>query len=93
MSPGKHEHSPSPHSWELDTWPDIVWPHEKERARWIARAYRKELLAARAVTRVGKTLVFMGGPYTRWLERRARHVAEYVGNNAAIGKAATRPTR
>jgi hypothetical protein len=80
--------TPNPHSWDIATWPTEVWPHEKKRAQWIARAYRKELIAAGAMSRVGKTLVFIGAPYTRWLERRARHVVEYASNNAAIGNGA-----
>jgi hypothetical protein len=81
--------SNAPHSWELMEWeihaPD-VWPHSTARAQWIARAYRKELIAAKAMVRVGKTLVFMGAPYTKWLESRANHVAEFNGNNPAIGR-------
>ncbi len=83
------KHVNVPHSWEFDTWPADVWPHASKRAQWIARAYRKELIAAGALTRVGKTLVFIGAPYTCWLERRSRHVVEYAGNNATIGKVAT----
>jgi len=87
------------HSWELKSWEDKapdVWPHTNERAKWIARAYRKELIAAGALTRVGKTLVFIGAPYTRWLERRARHVVEFTSNNPGLKRTgagrAARPT-
>jgi hypothetical protein len=77
----------APHSWELDSWeivaPD-VWPHTAARAKWISKAYRKELIDAGALTRVGKTLIFLGAPYTRWLERRARHVVEFASNNPAL---------
>jgi hypothetical protein len=76
-----------PHSWELDSWETIapdVWPHTTARAKWISRAYRKELIEAGALTRVGKTLIFMGAAYTRWLERRSRHVAEFASNNPAL---------
>lgn len=76
----------APHSWELDTWPADVWPHETKRAEWIARAYRKDLTDAGALTRIGKTLVFMGVAYTRWLERRSKNVVEFASNNAEIGK-------
>jgi hypothetical protein len=76
----------SPHSWELDTWPSEVWPHGTKRAGWIARAYRKELIEAGALTRIGKKLVFLGAGYTRWQERRAQHVVEFTSNNSALGK-------
>jgi hypothetical protein len=72
------------HSWELDTWPPDVWPHTTKRAKWISKAYRKELIAAKAITRVGKTIVFVGAAYTRWLERRSQHVVEFVSNNPAL---------
>jgi hypothetical protein len=78
----------TPHSWELETWPLCVWPHDQKRARWILRAYRQELVAAGALTRIGKTLVVVGTNYTRWQTRRAKHVAEFAGNNPAIRKAA-----
>jgi hypothetical protein len=79
-----------PHSWEFETWPDSYWPHDQKRAEWIARAYRKELIEAGALTRVGKTLVFIGAGYAKWLAKRSRHVTEFASNNPAIG--ATRAT-
>jgi hypothetical protein len=80
-----------PHSWELDSWETIapdVWPHTIARAKWISRAYRKELIEANALTRVGKTLIFMGAAYTRWLERRSKHVTEFASNNPGLKRAA-----
>jgi hypothetical protein len=82
------------HSWELITWPPEVWPHEPSRAAWLARTYRKELIDAGALTRIGKRLVFIGAGYTRWQQRRARHVVEFTSNNAEIGKPKpTKPAR
>jgi hypothetical protein len=78
-----------PHSWELDTWGTIapdVWPHTTERGKWITRAYRKELKAADALSRVGYKIVILGVPYTRWLESRATAVGEFKSNNPDIGK-------
>jgi hypothetical protein len=85
-----HATSGVPHSWEFDTSPASVWPHEKKRFEWLARAYRKELIEAGALTRVGKKLVFIGANYTKWLTKRSRHVTEFASNNPAIG--ATRAT-
>jgi hypothetical protein len=78
-----------PRSWELNTWPPEIWPHNRKRASWIGRAYRKELIAAGAVTRVGQILVFIGAKYESWLERRAHHVVEFQSHNPDLGK--TRP--
>ena len=72
--------------WELNTWPSEVWPHDTKRAKWLARAYRKELVAAEAMSRIGKTIVFSRAKYIRWAERRANHVTEFHSNNPEIGK-------
>jgi hypothetical protein len=78
--------SAAPRSWELRTWPPEIWPHNPSRAQWIGRAYRKELLAAGAMTRIGMKLVFIGAKYESWLERRANYVVEFQSNNPALGK-------
>lgn len=65
---------PLPHSWSVNTWPASVYPHSPSRARWLLRAHRDELVAAKALSRVGRELVVLGKPYSRWLERRARAV-------------------
>lgn len=76
-----------PHSWELDSWETVapdVWPHTTARAKWIARAYRKQLVAAGALSRVGRCIVILGAGYARWLENRAAEVTEYKSNNPRI---------
>jgi hypothetical protein len=75
-----------PHSWELKTWPESVWPHESKRAQWICRAYRKELIRAGAITRIGTTLVVLSRGYTSWLERNVEHVEDYRSNNPTLGR-------
>jgi hypothetical protein len=85
FTPVKERPPSAPHSWELGTWPSEVWPHDPKRAQWIARAYRKELVAAGAISRVGKVIVFSGAKYSRWLESRAHHVVEFASNNPEIG--------
>lgn len=85
----------TPHSWELISWETVapdVWPHTLKRAKWIATAYRKELMEAKALTRVGKTLVFLGAGYTRWLERRSQHVAEFTSNNPGLKRTGSTTT-
>jgi hypothetical protein len=44
----------------------------------LCRAYRDELLAAGALTRVGRELVVLGARYARWLESRACEVPGYI---------------
>lgn len=73
-----------PHSWELKTWPPEVWPHTRDRASWVAKAYRSELLELNALSRVGTTLVFIGAEYTKWLKRRSRKVVEFQSNNPGL---------
>jgi len=72
MSSGKPQAAVqlAPHSWDIEHWPAHVWPHENSRARYVARALRNELIAAGAMCRVGRELVFIGAAYTRWLEAR-----------------------
>lgn len=69
--------SPTPHSWDLEHWPQHVFPHTPNRARYIVRSHRNELLRAGAISRVGRELVIVGARYARWLEQRASHVAGY----------------
>lgn len=93
-SSNKAKRSPAvsiaPRSWELSTWPAEIWPHNAKRGQWIGRAYRKELLQAGAMTRIGMKLVFIGAKYESWLERRANHVVDFQSNNPALGKTSPR---
>lgn len=68
----------APQSWDLEHWPAHVYPHTEGRARYLLRAYRDELLAAGALTRVGRELVVLGARYARWLEKRSAEVPGYV---------------
>ena len=73
---------PVPHSWDLEHWPAHVYPHATNRARWLLRAYRQQLIAAGALSRVGREIVVLGRQYARWLEHRAAEkVADYVPNS------------
>jgi hypothetical protein len=70
-----------PHSWDLSRWPSDIWPSDTQRARWLVRAYRDELVSYGALARAGRTLVVIGRGYSAWLEQRAAHVPGYVSNN------------
>jgi hypothetical protein len=70
-----------PHSWDRKSWPKEVWPGDQKRAGWVLRAYRNELIAEGALTRAGKTLIVLGRGYSKWLAKRAAHVADFESNN------------
>lgn len=70
----------APHSWDLEHWPAIVYPHTESRARYLIRAYRGELLNAGALTRKGRDIIVLGAPYTRWLQSGTKDVPGYVCN-------------
>jgi hypothetical protein len=73
-----------PHSWTIDGWPSNVYPCTPSRARYIVRAHRDELIAARALSRVGRDLVVLGEGYGRWLAKRTAKVEGFdIAPNAA----------
>lgn len=76
-------------SWDFDNWPQSVWPNDPDRAKWVVRANRRELMAENALSRVGKRLVILERGYTRWLARRADRVAEFDSNLPRLRKDAS----
>ena len=66
-----------PHSWGLSNWPPNVYPNDRRKALYLVRIYRRELLEAQALVRVGRELVLIGEPYARWLKRRIVYVPGY----------------
>lgn len=67
-----------PHSWDVEHWPDHVYPGSASRARYIVRTHRDDLIREGVMARVGRELVFFGARYARWLEKRASEVPGYV---------------
>lgn len=67
----------APHSWDMEHWPEHVWPHTRDRARYVVRLYRDDLVREGALSRVGRELVFFGARYSRWLEKRAALVPDF----------------
>jgi hypothetical protein len=65
---------PAPHSWAIESWPSHVYPHSPGKGRYLVRCNRTALLAAGALTRIGRDLVLLGSPYSRWLESQASRV-------------------
>lgn len=66
-----------PHSWSVNDWPEHVYPNTAHRARYLVRAHRDELMRAGALARVGRQLVIIGAPFSRWLQRQAAAVPGY----------------
>lgn len=77
---GRRRTFSEPQSWDFDTWPDAVWPNDPERAKWVVRSNRSELVAEGAITRIGKRVVVLGSGYSRWLARGATRVDGYASN-------------
>jgi hypothetical protein len=65
---------PAPHSWAIPEWPSHVYPHRSDRGRYLIRSNRTSLVQAGALTRVGRDLVVLGGPFSRWLESQSGRV-------------------
>lgn len=68
---------PAPHSWDIEHWPQSVYPHTSGRARYLVRAHRDALLTAGALSRVGREIIIIGSRYSRWLELGAANVPGY----------------
>ena len=56
-----------PHSWSIESWPSDVYPHGPKSARYLVRVNRDALIAAGALTRVGREIVILGAGYAKWL--------------------------
>ena len=75
-----------PHSWAVTEWPQDIYPHNPSRGRYIIRAHRDELVAAGALTRIGRDLVIFGAGYNSWLRKQADKVAGFdIAPNRAAG--------
>jgi len=81
---------PAPHSWGIETWPQHVYPHSSGKGRYIVRCNRDALVAAGALTRIGRDLVVLGAPFSKWLESQRGRVDGFsiAPNRAADQQAA-----
>ena len=66
-----------PHSWSVDDWPVGVYPGKASRGRYVIRSHRDELVAADALTRIGRDLVVLGAGYSAWLAKQGGRVAGF----------------
>jgi hypothetical protein len=69
--------TPLPHSWLFSNWPAGVAPGGESRGRYLFRVFKRELIAAGAITRIGRQVVFLGAGYARFLESRIGEVDGY----------------
>ena len=67
-----------PHSWPISEWPADVYPNDRKKARYLVRSHKDELLREGALVRVGRELVAIGAPYSKWLQKKAAFVPDYV---------------
>ena len=77
-----------PHSWPASKWPANVFPNDPGDARNLIRFFRNELVAAKALTRIGRRLVVMGDRYDAWLRSRAPEVEAFQPSGIARSKKA-----
>jgi hypothetical protein len=66
-----------PHSWPISEWPADVYPNDTKKARYTVRAHKDDLHRIGALVRVGRELVIIGAPYSKWLQRNASRVPGY----------------
>jgi len=66
-----------PHSWPSSRWPDSVYPNTQEKARYLVRVHRRELLECGALARIERDLVVIGANYLKWLNQHRAHVLGY----------------
>ena len=78
-----------PHSWALDDWPPSVFPGRPSKARYVIRTHRDDLIAAGALTRIGRELVVLGAAYGAWLAKQRNRVEgfEIAANREPRGAA------
>jgi len=76
-----------PHTWDFEHWPPHVYPHSAHRAKYLARAFRDDLIREGVMTRVGRELVFFGARYDRWLQKRRADVPGYTNGCVATKEA------
>ena len=73
-----HEFVNLPHSWDFTSWPPSVYPGNTRRAKYLFRVSQRELLVEGACARVGRSIVFFGEQYGKFLRKRAARVPDFV---------------
>jgi hypothetical protein len=73
----KPEAMPAPHSWGFGSWPPHVWPNDGVKGKRFCRTYEKDLLKAKALVRMGRELVVMGGPFCAYMAKQTAAVRNF----------------
>jgi hypothetical protein len=66
-----------PHDWTIKTWPRDVYPYDGIKARHLLRINQSKLLAAGALTRIGREIVVLGAGYAKWMASNAPRVTDF----------------
>jgi hypothetical protein len=66
-----------PHSWPSSRWLPDVYPNTTEKARYLIRTHKRELIECGALVRIGRELVVIGAAYAKWLNRHGVQVPGY----------------
>jgi hypothetical protein len=64
-------------SFGVKNWPHYIYPGSPTKGRRLVRLYKRELIDAGAVSRIGRELVVFVEPFNRWMQKRGRMVADY----------------
>jgi hypothetical protein len=79
-----HEQHPSaatiPHSFPLSEWTEkapMLYPGDTQKAKYLYRTHKRELVEASAIARVGRELIVFGQPYAKWLARKTARVHNF----------------
>ena len=75
-----------PHDWTIRCWPRDVYPYDGTKARHMLRVHQAKLVAAGALTRIGREIVVLGAGYSRWLASNAGNVTEWAETNVAANR-------
>jgi len=67
----------APHSWAVARWPAHVWPGDSVKGKRFCRTFVDELTKCGALTRMGRDLVVMGGPFTAFMQRQRAAVQDF----------------
>src|SRR5579862_3298068 len=67
----------APHSWSVARWPGHVWPGDSVKGRRFCRTFVNELTECGALTRMGRDLVVMGGPFTEFMLKQREAVKDF----------------
>ena len=75
-----------PHDWTIKCWPRDVYPYDGAKGRHVLRVHQATLLAAGALSRVGREIVVLGAGYSMWLASKTGNVVEFAETKVAANR-------